>query len=496
MSSIPSLPQLPSGLSHLLDANLAPSPVDAAAIRRLISDCATRHDAIVARVQALQKEIDDLVVERQRTEDYRERLRGIVSPLRGFPPEMLSEVFSHCNTVSGRSFAPWHLGQVCGVWREVALRLPTLWTHFNLFWIEGNSYIPPPELVDEQLSRSTNAPLSIYIHLDGDLELEDDFDACVTRLVAHSARWSALDFYSSPTDAERFLTLIAPIKDHLDILCSLSFEVARDELVEAPSFTSHVFASAPLLRRVHVWFEDGWFFGLPWSNITHISGDLSSVMVHEMWNRAHQLVVCELDCSGSDEHVCTADMVYVLPHLTRLSVEYEPTGLEMLSAPKLRSLDTVGAAEPPLRLLRNSPSPNCTLVTLDLMYCEISESLIDLLRAVPALENLRLRAAVPRRLLPLIELFRQLLLPNPGICACLSRLLFADDEETDDTEQARAFTDALCSRIGTLRFVRTFSRNAAVNSRLFDACGLVEAGMDVRMVGWSEFVDLPVALDD
>jgi hypothetical protein len=66
-------------------------------------------------------------------------LKGTISALRGFPNEVIAEIFSHLVTEPvviempiDPSQAPWNISQVCSRWREVALSMPTLWNDVDI----------------------------------------------------------------------------------------------------------------------------------------------------------------------------------------------------------------------------------------------------------------------------------------------------------------------------------------------------------------------------
>ncbi|KAJ7113985.1 hypothetical protein C8R44DRAFT_560379, partial [Mycena epipterygia] len=67
---------------------------------------------------------------------YYTQNKGILSPLRRMPPEVLAEIFSWTlpwvHDAMGRwrfdaKSCPWVLTHICGRWRQVAISTPSLW---------------------------------------------------------------------------------------------------------------------------------------------------------------------------------------------------------------------------------------------------------------------------------------------------------------------------------------------------------------------------------
>ncbi|KAJ6595071.1 hypothetical protein DFH09DRAFT_887300, partial [Mycena vulgaris] len=63
-------------------------------------------------------------------------LKGVLSPIRRIPPEILAEIFLNCRqnsrasefySITDPSEAPLLLGRVCSSWRVIAHGTPRLW---------------------------------------------------------------------------------------------------------------------------------------------------------------------------------------------------------------------------------------------------------------------------------------------------------------------------------------------------------------------------------
>ncbi|KAJ7685551.1 hypothetical protein DFH06DRAFT_46249 [Mycena polygramma] len=73
--------------------------------------------------------------------------KGVISPIRRLPPEIIGEIFLHFAPVFGtthiphdsgrrsvsKAEIPWYLGQICRYWRRVALSVRSLWSVYDLW---------------------------------------------------------------------------------------------------------------------------------------------------------------------------------------------------------------------------------------------------------------------------------------------------------------------------------------------------------------------------
>ncbi|KAJ6452681.1 hypothetical protein C8R47DRAFT_1030449 [Mycena vitilis] len=133
--------QSPMDLTVLSSTNCAPSHFEAELIRKLIHQgdraISQLDDDILRASDALM----DLVQRRQDRGKEVRSLRGLISPIRRFPPEILSEIFVLClqECLPRRSYTsidpcqpPFLFGQICSSWRTISLTTPRLWTNIRL----------------------------------------------------------------------------------------------------------------------------------------------------------------------------------------------------------------------------------------------------------------------------------------------------------------------------------------------------------------------------
>ncbi|KAJ6465524.1 hypothetical protein C8R47DRAFT_48451 [Mycena vitilis] len=128
-------------LTVLSSTNCAPSQFEAEQIIQLIhqgEETVSQLDDEISRTS------DTLAKLQQRRETHREEirsLRGLVSPIRRFPPEILAEIFVLCMKDSillrsSTSFEPCQppllFGRVSSMWRTISLTTPRLWNNLRL----------------------------------------------------------------------------------------------------------------------------------------------------------------------------------------------------------------------------------------------------------------------------------------------------------------------------------------------------------------------------
>ena len=152
----------------------------------------------------LTRQIDELSIRRdqirQQIGQYRERL----SPIRKISSDILRHIFEWClpamNTLTDHSVAPLLLMQVCGLWREVALSTPSLWTSFDITFLHRPDLTSPRGLrsgfipttrIDQWIRRSGALPLTISINICSSLQNDANLHAVhlYASIVQCSKRW-------------------------------------------------------------------------------------------------------------------------------------------------------------------------------------------------------------------------------------------------------------------------------------------------------------------
>ncbi|KAJ7495295.1 hypothetical protein FB451DRAFT_1019835, partial [Mycena latifolia] len=110
-------------LAAFLRSNGAPTAEQAARIRELL-DATER------------SQLENLGVTTQELPDVLRSLRGALSAIRSFPPELLGRIFIFCRdnsletprySTADSTQAPVILGHVCSQWRSISRSTPRLW---------------------------------------------------------------------------------------------------------------------------------------------------------------------------------------------------------------------------------------------------------------------------------------------------------------------------------------------------------------------------------
>ncbi|KAF8122643.1 hypothetical protein K438DRAFT_1483234, partial [Mycena galopus ATCC 62051] len=120
-----------------LNTNTMPMDSEVYFIRSIIS-ASDGQLAMLNREMALFRDrMQSLADEHTQLLSYCNKNRGIISPLRRMPPELLQEIFSWTVPLAQDSRngaqtsiteSPWNLSHVCKLWREVSIGTPSLWS--------------------------------------------------------------------------------------------------------------------------------------------------------------------------------------------------------------------------------------------------------------------------------------------------------------------------------------------------------------------------------
>ncbi|KAJ7659380.1 hypothetical protein B0H17DRAFT_1212982 [Mycena rosella] len=238
-------------------------------------------DAEIARARAY---LDQALAER---EMVKKDLEAITYPVLTLPVEITSQIFCWTLAKTGRiEFPhkirllgqPLHLGQICRLWRRIALSIPQLWNHMD-FAIDFNlnqPQAPSASLIRTCLSRTASSPLSLF--LDVTTHRTDNrtswyAEPILDAFAPYSKTWENVGFCTSLNA----LSALSSIYKQLPRLKSLKLGL-RDR---KPATPITLFEEAPLLQRVHLIRLHSQTVTLPWSQLTilHIE-DLS---VGELW---------------------------------------------------------------------------------------------------------------------------------------------------------------------------------------------------------------------
>ncbi|KAJ7471457.1 hypothetical protein B0H11DRAFT_1369585, partial [Mycena galericulata] len=181
-----------SPIPELLSNSSPPSDSQIDAIRDVIERAKKNLVYLRGAIEQLDRQHSELT-------DFVQNHTAVLSPMRRFPGEILSEIFIRCVDphvpLDPLRNGHWVISQVCRRWRVVALAFPAMWRHFVL---PSSNMFPHRYLVrilSIQLERARRAPLSIHFreHLD-----------VMHAFFAVSTEWERIVF-SNPTDFSGFL---------------------------------------------------------------------------------------------------------------------------------------------------------------------------------------------------------------------------------------------------------------------------------------------------
>jgi hypothetical protein len=386
----------------------------------------------------------------------------------GMPPVKIGEMAVIPATDRSIFQDPWILGgprvlgQVCSLWRAMALSLPTIWTSITVF-----SIIKPREfsLLNTQLARTAQEPLDVHIrfterYIDESWEAcSDEFDLFLATLVSHSGRWRTLHLqFDTGWRPHEAFNALGP--STLPVLQELVFSGPGLKHVN-PSL-NHVneydfFKDAPALRRVVLGTRGMSLVGniaLPWAQLTTYKATYLDAAAHFRYLAvAVNLVDCDLGCGESPHDDIRLHSAVILPRLRRLAVSH-PVLLVALSAPALQSLYVVGPVENVADFLGRS---GCTSALTELTLAECTAPASEIIALLQETCGLTTLALHPRS--SPTELVAAFTAPE-CLCPNLGSLSWAD---FDDTLDCGAFAKMVLSRctesssVRPLHFVAIYS---------------------------------------
>ncbi|KAF5384664.1 hypothetical protein D9757_007487 [Collybiopsis confluens] len=163
-----------SPFATVLGTNYAPSSVELSQLNDLLIEPQQELDRLGSEIARAQAILDDLLSKQQKVQKYFEAHRALMSPIRQLPSETLAEIFQWCLPASDVGYgarslahAPLLLTTICRDWRRVSMETPRLWSSLHIFF--------PPYLekgvrsrriagIELWLQRSGRLPLSISLH--------------------------------------------------------------------------------------------------------------------------------------------------------------------------------------------------------------------------------------------------------------------------------------------------------------------------------------------
>ncbi|KAJ7231042.1 hypothetical protein B0H12DRAFT_1029654, partial [Mycena haematopus] len=126
----------------LLTTNEPPEDSELTFIRSVISKTTTRLASLKDEIYKVKEKLKHLEAERASLFSHHAQHKGILSPLRRMPPELLTEIFSSTlpsskEAWSGRrkhymDHSSWVLSHVSSRWRTISLSTPSMWSSITI----------------------------------------------------------------------------------------------------------------------------------------------------------------------------------------------------------------------------------------------------------------------------------------------------------------------------------------------------------------------------
>ncbi|KAJ6578063.1 hypothetical protein B0H19DRAFT_574816 [Mycena capillaripes] len=393
--------------THLLQSNDVP----------LESDIPFLRDIISARTRG---ESAELV----------RQYRAVLSPVRSVPPELICEIlalawFSEEGDMTSMTRSPpWHFGCISRAWRYAALSYTPFWCSITIL---SSPTFQTRHLLETQLLRSRNAPLRVYWRAKE--YAEPDF---LKPVVAQCKRWSALHLDFQFVSGAACLDWLRPAIGRLTQLQKLAVSSSDIALPVSDMFLSTLALREVILTDPEFNVPSPLSISIPWPQLTRYRGMYSVHRQMEILNAASNLVECAVGFTGFGTFTDNPHDLIVLAHLRRLCVK-GPAVLSKLKAPLLQTLCSL--KNPILRtLLPFVERSACTLTKLVLMECDISDSLIVVLRGLPTLTYLLIDSQLDDGLRPQSALFDAMTTfgTSSDLCPNLTSLLYAYERPSDE----------------------------------------------------------------
>ncbi|KAJ7468683.1 hypothetical protein FB451DRAFT_1256985 [Mycena latifolia] len=326
MSMAALIPDSPEALAPLLQSNDAPQPMEKALVQEILRRKEVELSALDVEISVLQSKLQTLQSSHADLASQMNLCQSILSPIRRLPPEIIGEIFLHLvpslppDGRHRRVEVPWKLGQICRVWRTIALSLDRLWSVLDLSFTH---YIPPkcwaPRLVIvDEPSEEEDIKLSPHLEADN-REYEEGFEiettlefikGCVKRsgrrplairlnardhnyavfpileaLFKRSARWGEIVLISPPQGLLNHLSRPEGNLQQLHkiVFANLSLPITHDAdfYQRLPNLNDLSFVAGEIPQRSHS--------DIPWSQLTRYCEIDCAWTAPERWAAYRQL---------------------------------------------------------------------------------------------------------------------------------------------------------------------------------------------------------------
>ncbi|KAJ7743765.1 hypothetical protein B0H16DRAFT_1422665 [Mycena metata] len=330
------------------------------------------------------------------------------TPILTLPFEITSNIFIHCITETAEpdiSSAPLLLGQICRCLRSVVLSTPQLWSSFcetihvdKSLDVTPSRYASLSELLQIWLSLSATRPLRLTLRYQG-IRIRPTPAPIHFLLLQHAHRWEHLNLYLPHSDLVQLFeiftgsypllrTLVISMPHYGDVTPPLSFAPLRNSL---------------LLKKLDVGLDRlrPSLSGVPWTQLTSFSGELSLADAHEVFRRSPSLRECAIEFPGDVHQPPASHIPLRLPNLRALEITSRSSAegfslLAYLTLPGLQQLKYPYVDNHTIQHVLDFLSRSlCPLAHLSTMAMSLDEAhFASMFTALPHLVEINLNVAM------------------------------------------------------------------------------------------------------
>ncbi|KAJ7177130.1 hypothetical protein C8R46DRAFT_1078213 [Mycena filopes] len=364
-------------LDLLLTSNIPPDVLQARHVREELTSALTELSGLEEALERLTIITTWVKKRRDRTDELVSGFRGILSPLRTLPPEILAAIFLICSEDARASDeysmcdvrqAPMALTHVSSRWRSVCLTTRSLWENIDICLTKFTT-IPPLPYIHTLLARSGARPLHVTFVANPFEPTWEEIRSLqkVLALLSQQERLEEIQINLGSFD----LPLNAWRQSHpFPRLTAVRIETESTAIENLGIRDVGLFSTAPLLRSVKLSTPDApaslWASGFQWSQLTVLSLhiELGLIEGRDILIQCVRLTDCSMSFApdeGDDEISLSANPTS-FPELHSLHLEFstENDGFEapllvffaQLEFPRMTSL-TIDAQTWPTGLLQD-----------------------------------------------------------------------------------------------------------------------------------------------
>ncbi|KAF7972905.1 hypothetical protein HWV62_16630 [Athelia sp. TMB] len=339
----------PSPVHDLLRNNQPPTKsTQIAAAHKAIQDIQGNIARVDEEILQIHATLKRLAAKRKALRDYVAAHKGIISPLRRLPAEILGNIFTHTLLPFPFQLSPTKtllvLELVCRRWKDVVRSTPDLWTCIALRH-QRDSMDCELAFTSTCLARSRGRPLSISIQSHPGYATPDEGYPALDLIMAQCERWHTVHLKYLSLDAKKEL---ANVKGRLFSLQRLHV-TTYDEENQTPF---DAFELSPRLTFLDAssynLYKDSVFnraFYLPWNSLTTLVMDKRfTIDILDILVDCHNLVHLEAyiaDDNSSGDGINGPTIQLVKLRSLSLTLPEMPTILPRLILPALTQISFI-----------------------------------------------------------------------------------------------------------------------------------------------------------